>query len=53
MEINRANQEFYQTNPNAVIALGAYALYKEVTEPPHSIKGWERFVQERIDDEEI
>ena len=51
MEINRDNQEFYQTNPNAVIALGAYALYKEVTEPPHSIKGWEQFVAERIDDE--
>ena len=46
-EIQPQNQEFYQTNPNAVIALGAYALYKEVTEPPHSIKGWEQFVEIR------
>ena len=49
MELTPHNQEFYQTNPNPVIALGAYALYKEVTEPPHSIKGWEQFVAERAE----
>ena len=52
MEIQPHNQEFYQTNPNAVIALGAYALYKEVTEPPHSIERWSAWVLERAEQDE-